>query len=143
MKQDVLDALSGKFPAKIPCKETLNHPGIINLVSGLDVYEDTPAAFDIAWYKLGIDIHVPLMAENARHPQVPEGTWEEDGRIYSDYGVYPTSMPAHHPGHWDTNAEEVAFSYNPNQDDFDLLTATREMCAAKRAFSDHFGNHAV
>jgi hypothetical protein len=39
MKQDVLDALSGNFPAKIPCKETLDHPGIIHHVSTRDDFD--------------------------------------------------------------------------------------------------------
>ena len=74
MRQDVLDALSGEFPNKIPNKETLNHPGIINHVAGFDVFDDTPPAFDIAWRKLGIDIHVPLPEGNAPRPKVSGGT---------------------------------------------------------------------
>ena len=65
MKQDVLDALSGRFPNKIPSKETLNHPGIIDLVTGFNVFDDTPQAYDIAWRKLGIDIHSALPGGNA------------------------------------------------------------------------------
>lgn len=143
MKQDVLDALSGRFPGKIPCKETLNHPGIIQYVSGLDVYDHSPQAFDIAWRKLGIDIHVPLMTENARRPRVPGGTWEEDGRVYSDYGVYPTSMPVHPPGMGDAHAEEVAFNYRPDQDDFDLPAGIANLRATNAAFRAHFGDLAV
>ena len=143
MKQDVLDALSGKFPAKIPSKETLNHPGIINLVSGLDVFEDTPAAFDIAWRKLGIDVHVPLMKENAARPQVPGGTWQDDGRVYSDYGVYPTSMPIQPPGVHDTLAEDLVFGYDPQRDDFDLKDAIRCFRATNMEFRAHFGDLAV
>lgn len=142
MKQDVLDALSGKFPHKIPCKETLNHPGIINFVSGLDVFENTPAAYAIAWRRLGIDIHSPLMNENAARPRVPGGTWEEDGRIYADYGVYPTSMPLHSPGA-PADADDLVFNYDPEQDDFDLDQAVRDLHAANSAFRANFGSLAV
>jgi hypothetical protein len=141
MKQDVLDALSGKFPQKIPSKETLNHPGIINHVSGLDVYEDTPAAFDIAWRKLGIELHIPLMQKNARRPRLPGGTWEEDERVYSDYGVYPTSTRP--PGGDGANAEELVFNYDPHQEDFDLEQAILNLRAANGAFRAHFSDLAV
>ena len=143
MKQDVLDALAGKFPRKIPSKETLNHPGIINYLSNLDVFEDTPHAFDIAWRRLGIDIHVPLMDDNAQRPRVPGGTWEEDGKVYSDYGVYPTSMPAHPKVGQDVWTEDLVFGYDPNQDDFDLSKAISDFRAVNQGFRKHFGDLAV
>jgi hypothetical protein len=143
MKRDVLDALSGRFPAKIPCKETLNHPGIIQYVSGLDVYDHTPEAFDIAWRKLGIDIHVPLMQAPAARPRVPGGTWQEDGRVYSDYGVYPTSMPLPHPGYGADCTEEQVFGYDTRQDDFDLAQAVGAQREQNDAFRAHFGELAV
>ena len=143
MKQDVLDALSGKFPAKIPSKETLNHPGIINQVSGLDVFENTPAAYDTAWRRLGIDMHVSLMTENTDRPRVPGGTWEADGRIYSDYGVYPTSMPLHLPGAPEFQTDEQVFDYNPLRDDFDLDQAVCAFRNTNQVFRAHFGDLAV
>ena len=82
VKQDVLDALSGKFPKQVPCKESLNDPKIVEYVSGVDPFEDTPRAFAIAWGKLGIDIHVPLSAGNAPRPKVPGGTWVENMLAY-------------------------------------------------------------
>jgi len=143
LKQDVLDALSGRFPGKIPSKETLNHPGIINLLSGLDVYEQTPAAFDITWQRLGIDIHVPLMKENTTRPRVPGGTWVEDDRIYSDYGVFPTSMPLILPGSTFALSEEQIFSYDPGRDDFNLADAIRDYRIYNQAFRTHFSDLAV
>jgi len=143
VKQDVLDALSGKLPGKIPSKETLNHAGIIRYLSGLDVYDDTPAAFEIAWRKMGIDIHVPLMQENATRPLVPGGTWEADGKIYSDYGVYPTCMPLHLPGQAASQAEDLVFQYDPGRDDFDLPAAIRDLRLRNNAFRAHFGSLAV
>ena len=112
-------------------------------MSGLDVYENTPASFDIAWRKLGIDIHVPLMPENASRPPVPGGTWEEGGRIYSDYGVYPTSMPVRLPGGVSSDTDDLAFQYDPGQDDFDLPSAIRDLRAKNCAFRAHFGDLAV
>ncbi|MGE5221604.1 MAG: uroporphyrinogen decarboxylase family protein [Omnitrophica WOR_2 bacterium] len=143
MKQDVLDALSGRYPHKIPSKETLNHRGIIEYLSGIDVYENTPAAFDIAWRKLGIDIHTPLMKENAPPPRVPGGTWEEDGRIYSDYGVYPTSMPLALAGDPAAQAEDRVFNYDTRQDDFGLDEAIRSLRIQNREFRAHFQDLAV
>ena len=93
--------------------------------------------------KLGIDIHVPRMSENAKRPRVPGGTWVEEDRIYSDYGVYPTSMPVHSPGKGEANAEEVVFNYHPDQDDFDLPAAIRVARRANGAFRDHFGDLAA
>lgn len=99
MKEDVIKALSGEFPGRIPSKETLNHPGLIEHVTGIDPFADTARAYEAAWEKLGIDIHPPLGRENAARAKVPGGTWEEDGMQLSDMGVYPTSMPAEYcPG---------------------------------------------
>ena len=56
-------------------KESLNHCGSIELVSGLDVYDDTPEAFRRAYAALGIDIINRVLMENAP-PATPAGqTW--------------------------------------------------------------------
>ena len=143
MKQDVLDALSGRFPKKIPSKETLNHPGIIRHVSGLDVFEDTPRAFDITWRKLGIEIHVPLPKGNASRPKVPGGTWEENGRRYADVGVYPTSMPIEVLPDIPKDADDWVFRYDVSRDDFDLAGEIATLRATNAAFRRHFGDSAV
>ena len=143
MKQDVLDALAGKFPAKIPCKETLDHPGIIKYISGKDIYEDTPAALEITWRKLGIDIHAPLPEENAPRPRVPGGAWEENGQAYIDYGIYPPAIPLRRPEHAASQAEDWVFGYDPTQDDFELQAAIRQSRAANGAFRARFGDLAV
>lgn len=118
MKQDVLDALSGRFGHRVPCKETLNHPGIIEYVSGIDVYEDTANAFEIAWRKLGIDIHVPLPKENAPRPKVPGGTWKERNLRFSDIGVYPATVPAEYYPGADKADPQWVFKHDPSQDGF-------------------------
>jgi hypothetical protein len=143
MKQDVLAALAGQFPAKIPSKETLNHPGIMQLVSGLDPWEDTPAAFEVSWRKLGIDVHSALPAGNVARPRVPGGTWEEGGVRYADYGVYPTSMPLPEDlGARKLDLERI-FEYDPAADDFDLAEETREWRERRAAFEATFGDLAV
>ena len=38
MKRDVINALSGIIPEKIPSKETLNHPELMKYVSGIDPF---------------------------------------------------------------------------------------------------------
>lgn len=143
MKQDVLDALSGRFPKRIPSKETLDHPGIIRHVAALDVYEDTPRAFDIAWRKLGIDIHVPLPSGNVPRPRVPGGTWEENGIRYSAYGVFPTSMPVEHAAGARKDNDDWVFQYDVAADDFDLQERTKALRAMNDAFRRHFGDLAV
>lgn len=143
MKQDVLDALSGKFPKKVPCKESLNDPKIVTHVSGVDVWEDTPRAFDVAWRKLGIDIHVTLPATNAPRPRVPGGTWVEGGKIYADIGVKPTSMPLEYAPGVDKSKEDWVFRYMVSRDEFDLPREIRNLNAQNAAFRRHFGEHAV
>lgn len=143
MKQDVLDALSGRFPKQIPSKETLDHAGIINRVAGFDVYEDTPRAFDIAWRKLGIDIHVPLPKENAKRPQAPGGTWEEDGWRYSDYGVYPTRMRIEYAPGIAKGDDDWVFRYDVSAHDFDLSARIAALRRENAAFRAHFGDLAV
>src|ERR1017187_8673786 len=120
MKQDVLDALSGRFPSVIPSKETLNHPGIINQVCGFDVFDDTPRALEIAWEKLGIDIHTALPGGNAPRPRVPGGTWSERGHHCADIGVYPTRVPMEYAQGIPKNTDDWPFLYDTSVDDFDL-----------------------
>jgi len=143
MKQDVLDALSGRFPKHIPCKESLNHPGIINRVAGFDVYDDTPQAYDIAWRKLGIDIHTSLPEGNATRPKVPGGTWVEGNRKVSDYGVHATSMPIEHMPDIDKTDDEWVYRHDPATDDFDLDRRIADLRRRNGAFREHFGDLAV
>jgi hypothetical protein len=91
MKRDVLNALLGIFPERIPCKETLNHPELIEYVTGINPFENTPLAFKIAWKKSGIDIHVPLPNENVSPTRLQGCTWQEGNLNFVNIGVYPTS----------------------------------------------------
>jgi len=111
MKQDVLNALSGKFPSLIPSKETLNHPDFIEEITGIDPYKDTPGAFAAAWPALGIDIHVPLPRANSSPPTVSGGTWEEGNLRFSDMGVYPTTATIEYCPDIDKSDPDWLYSY--------------------------------
>lgn len=143
MKQDVLDALSGRYPKKIPSKETLNHPGIINHVAGFEVYENTPKAFEIAWRKLGIDLHYPLPDGNAPPPKVISGTWEEAGRQHSDYGVYSTSMPMEHAPGFPKDDDERIWNFDVRKHDFNLAQKSAQLRDMNKKFRTCFGDLAV
>jgi hypothetical protein len=143
MKQDVLDALCGRFPKKIPCKETLNHPGIISHCAGFDVFDDTPRAFDVAWRKLGIEIHHSLPKGNAPRPKVPGGTWTEGGKIFADLGVFPTSMPVEHCPDMKKESDDWVFGYDVLRDDFELAKGIAGLREENRRFREHFRDEAV
>lgn len=143
MKQDVLDALSGRFPRVIPSKESLNHPGIINHVCGFDVFDDTPRAFEIAWEKLGIDIHTGLPGGNAPRPRVPGGTWTQSGKHCADIGVYPTRVPVDYAPGIDKSADDWPFRYDTAVDDFDLPTQIANWRKNNADFRAKFGDKAV
>ncbi len=143
MKQDVLAALSGKFPRRIPCKESLNDPKIVSHAAGFDVFDDTPRAFDLAWRKLGIDIHVALPAANAPRPKVPGGTWVDGGKVYADIGVKPTSMPVEHCPGMDKSKDDWVFDYDTSRDDIDLAKEIAAVRAVNSGFRRHFGDLAV
>lgn len=142
MKQDVLDALSGKFPAKIPCKESLNHPDIINLVSGCDVFADSSLAFEFAWERLSIDIHTGP-PQRAVRPKIPGGSWIEGNTRYADLGVFPTSMPIEHMPELEKSSDEWIYQYDPANDDFDVEQRIADLRTANNSFRDKFGDKAV
>ena len=68
MKTDVLKWAAGHPAGKLVSKETLNHPAIIEMVSGLDVYKNTKEAYRRAYKALGIDIVNRVPLENAPAP---------------------------------------------------------------------------
>ena len=118
MKRDVLDALSGIFPERIPCKETLNHPGFIEYVTGINPFEDTPQAFKLAWEKLGIDIHVPLPKGNALPPKLQESSWKEGNLCLTGMGVYPTSTVAEYCPELDKSGPDWILNHDISKDGF-------------------------
>jgi hypothetical protein len=63
----------------------------MQLVSGIDPWENTIDCFRISTQKLGINIHAPLAQSNAPRPVVSGGTWQDGNLRFSDIGVYPTN----------------------------------------------------
>lgn len=70
VKRDVLALadLQQKNSEKRPSKETLNHPDLIRLATGLDPYTQTPKAYREAYHALGIDLINRVPEENAPVP---------------------------------------------------------------------------
>ncbi len=91
MKSDVLDLVAGRHPRNGPSKETLNHPGLIELVTGLDPYADAPRAFRRAYAKLGIDI-INRVPDRPAPPPAPKGETRDlgNGYVAAHLGVYDT-----------------------------------------------------
>ncbi len=91
-KSDALAWAFGEPHDKIVSKETLNHPGLIEMVSGVSVYVDTPEAYRRAYMALGIDIINRVPTTNAPTPTPPGKVRPHpNGRcLYSSLGVYDT-----------------------------------------------------
>jgi hypothetical protein len=91
-KSDAINWALGKPSFKLVSKETLNHPELINLTSGLDVYKNTPQAYLRAYQALGIDIINRVPTTNAP-PPTPVGQVRPHPNkrySYSHLGVYDT-----------------------------------------------------
>lgn len=93
VKQDVLALadLKQQNDGKHPSKETLNHPGLIRLASGLDPYTQTPRAYLEAYRSLGIDLINRVPEDNAP-PPLEFGEVRDAGSGYKEayLGVYNT-----------------------------------------------------
>lgn len=84
----------GHRAQKLVAKETLNHRALIEMVSGLDVYQHTAEAYRRAYRALGIDIVNRVPLRNAPEP-IPEGTsLPHQSKPYNlaHLGVYDTAM---------------------------------------------------
>jgi hypothetical protein len=94
MRSDVIAWANGQPTSKLVTKETLNHRGLIELVSGLDVYQHTAEAYRRAYQALGIDIINRAPLENAPHPTPAGQTRLHPSRPYryAPLGVYDTVM---------------------------------------------------
>lgn len=130
MRENVIKWSCGERPSKLISKESLNHRGLIEMVSGLDVYEATPEAYRRTYEAVGIDIinRVPLhnappptpVGEKRPHPTKP---YE-----YAYLGVYDTMMRHEYPCQipeevWDLNMESLSYT--------DLLVPVPHSCEAE------------
>lgn len=98
MKKDVLALAELKMTEKRPSKETLNHPGLIRLASGLDPYTNTKEAYLKAYESLGIDIINRVPEENAPEPLKPgESMMLDNGYQKSYLGLYDTYCRMKYP----------------------------------------------
>jgi hypothetical protein len=102
-------------------KETLNHPGLVNLVSGLDVFCHTSEAYCRAYSALGIDIINRVPNCNAPAPTEPGQIRSHSARPYqyAHLGIYDTVMRHTYPCNtpeevWDLDMDTVHYE--------DLLT---------------------
>lgn len=116
MRRDVLLWASGRPGSKLVSKETLNHRGLIEAVSGLDVYRQTGEAYRRAYQALGIDIVNRVPLENAPAPTPPGAVRPHPSRPYSfsALGVYDTVMRHTHACRtpeevWSLDVESLAY----------------------------------
>jgi hypothetical protein len=143
MLSDILNWAGGSQPTKLITKETLNHPGLIELVSGLDVYTHTPEAYRRAYQALGIDLVNRVPLENAP-TSTPAGETRRHPKQSYDYahlGVYDTLMRhtyacAALEDVWDLDPAKLEYE--------DLLTPVPHPCQAadarsRQAFLGNFG----
>ncbi len=120
MKKDVLALAKLQFSKKRPSKETLNHPGLIHLASGLDPYTETPSAYREAYRSLGIDIINRVPEHNAPTP-LKQGEVKDPGNGYKEayLGLYNTYYKYNYPFQ---NVDEFWSAKNINPFYNDLIT---------------------
>ena len=118
MKKDVLAWVDGKATGggRRPSKETLNHPGLIALVSGCDPFKQTPEAFRRAYAALGIDIINIVPEQNAPPPMKPgEVKFCDDGTMEGYQGVFNTTCRVRFPfqtveDFWEYDCTQIEYS---------------------------------
>lgn len=127
MKADVLAWATGQPTDKLVSKETLNHRGLIERVSGLDVYQHTAEAFKQAYEALGIDIVNRVPLQNAPPPTPPGQTEPVPDRPYrrAHLGIYDTVMRSTYVAEtvddvWQVDAEALRYA--------DLITPSPHPC---------------
>jgi len=116
MRADVLAWAQSESTSKIISKETLNHPALVELVTGLDVFRDTPEAYRRAYAALGIDVinRVPLRPAPASTPAGMTRAHPTKPYIYGHLGVYDTAMRHSYPCRtpeevWDLDVEALRY----------------------------------
>jgi len=89
VKTDVLALSELRTTPKHPSKETLNHPGLIRLASGIDPFTRTPQAYRAAYRCLGIDLINRVPEHNAPPPLAPGEVRDlNDGYKEAYLGLY-------------------------------------------------------
>ena len=127
MKDDGIKWANQAPVDRIISKETLNHRGLIEMVSGLDVYQNTSEAFIRAYEALGIDIINRVPQANAPQP-TPDGQFRPHKTRpynYSSLGVYDTVMRHSYPCKtvecvWQLNVDDLLYE--------DLITPVPHPC---------------
>ncbi|MEI6425335.1 MAG: hypothetical protein WCP55_24205, partial [Lentisphaerota bacterium] len=94
MKIDVDIWSQSKPVKKIISKETLNNADLVELVTGLNVYQNTPLAYKKAYEALGIDLVNRVPLENAPSPCTAGEVSRIDNTPYSrqSLGIYDTCL---------------------------------------------------
>ena len=116
MRKDVIKWSRGERSSKLISKESLNHRGLIEMVSGLEVYEATDEAYRRAYEALGIDIINRVPLANAPEP-TPEGQIRSHSTMpynYAPLGVYDTIMRHTYPCQmpeevWELDIESMSY----------------------------------
>lgn len=116
MREDLLSWLAGDRPEKLPSKETLNHPELIKLASGLDPFLETPRAYRRAYESLGIDLINVAPEANAPAPLVPgQVNLRTDGVMEGYLGVFNTTARIRFPfktteEFWESKIADLEYS---------------------------------
>ncbi len=129
MLADVLTWACGGQVHKIVSKETLNHPELVGLVSGLDVFRHTSEAYRRAYTALGIDLVNRVPSSNASAPTEPGQIRPHSTQPYryAHLGIYDTVMRHTYPCKtpeevWDLDMDTIRYE--------DLLTPVPHPCTA-------------
>jgi hypothetical protein len=94
MKKDVHSFAEGRSVAKLISKETLNHRGLVEMVTGLDVFKDTPLAYKKAYEALGVDLINRVPLKNTPEPCSEGEVRGIENTQYSrqSLGIYDTCL---------------------------------------------------
>ena len=116
MRRDVIAWAESKPTAKIISKEYPNNRELIELVSGLDVYQHTAEAYKRAYQALGIDLINRVPLENAPQPTSDGETRQHPTKPYNyaALGVYDSVMRHTYPcatpeDVWDLDVEALRY----------------------------------
>lgn len=123
MKDDVIKWSRGESTGKMISKETINHPGLIELATGRDVFGDTPEAYREAYRRLGIDLinRVPLSNAPAPCPAGEIAPGPRPGTMRQALGVYDSIVHSRYACEtveklWDLDLSKILVDWPPPAD---------------------------